>query len=193
MYFREVCFFAGEYCSKFRLLCPPSQMLGAIILCDCRPSGGTIDVQEWINQVTSRIQEAKDEMARKYAFFDQGKDVLGRLFAASGYAHKFRDNMRFDSVLIEADETRQGPNILPSGQVEAQHYQDGVAHPPRHLNDLSKIRSTSLAQVQPGRLTSLEFKFGRRLSQRDLSFSLAQMVKACLDRLEQDFRTFRQS
>ncbi|CAG7563490.1 unnamed protein product [Fusarium equiseti] len=94
-----------------------------------RPRGGAIELQGRINQTTSRIQEAKGDMARKCTSFDQGKLVFSKLFAASGYTHGSSDIPRPVSALIEVDEARQGSNIVPSGQVRVQCYQDGAAYP----------------------------------------------------------------
>ncbi|KAF4498924.1 hypothetical protein FAGAP_4937 [Fusarium agapanthi] len=79
-----------------------------------------------------RIQEAKDivqddpseerkkhlaglegELQRKIDFFDQNKQLLGPLIAASGYGRRSTNNHRLDWALIEVPEHRQGSNCLP--------------------------------------------------------------------------------
>jgi hypothetical protein len=53
------------------------------------------------------------ERSDKIAFFDEGKNVLGNVWASSGYKRRSPDNQRLDWALISVRSDRQGENRLP--------------------------------------------------------------------------------
>lgn len=90
----------------------------------------------------------------KSAFFDQVKHVLG--IAAPGYARRSPDNIRLDSALIEADEARQGSNVLPLEHDRVQYYQDRAAHPTSTFDQPLQDQYNFIQQFHSRRLTILE-------------------------------------
>ncbi|KAG9508200.1 hypothetical protein J7337_001763 [Fusarium musae] len=59
------------------------------------------------------LASLEGELQRKVDFFDQDKQLLGPLIAASGYGRRSTKNHRLDWALIEVPEHRQGSNCLP--------------------------------------------------------------------------------
>ncbi|KAF4955948.1 hypothetical protein FGADI_4121 [Fusarium gaditjirri] len=99
----------------------------------------------YLNQ---KIQEAKDmvqedpskenkkdladlegELQRKLDFFDQNKQVLGPLIAASGYGRRSINNHRLDWALIHVPEHRQGSNCLPSKREWIKYHHHSLYRP----------------------------------------------------------------
>lgn len=82
---------------------------------------------QWDNQKKSnpsqeaersqRLKELQEEKAEKSAFFDQGRNILGRVMYASGYGRRSQRNGRLDWALIEVYQARQGENRLPQETV----------------------------------------------------------------------------
>jgi hypothetical protein len=86
------------------------------------------EAQEMV-QVDPSEENKKDlaglegELQRKIDFFDQNKQLLGPLIAASGYGRRSPNNHRLDWALIEVPEHRQGSNCLPTkGQWTTYHH-----------------------------------------------------------------------
>ncbi|KAG4264933.1 hypothetical protein FPRO04_10112 [Fusarium proliferatum] len=65
------------------------------------------------NENKKDLADLEGELQRKVDFFDQDKQVLGPLLAASGYGRRTTNNHRLDWALIEVPEHRQGSNCLP--------------------------------------------------------------------------------
>ncbi|OBS20756.1 hypothetical protein FPOA_07096 [Fusarium poae] len=94
--------------------------------------------QESIDSLRARIQIAEDEVQKKIDFFNDGKQMLGTLFAASGYMRRVsvhqddsvnEHKMRLDWALIDVVEHRQGPNCLPPRPAWKEKYDHSAAHP----------------------------------------------------------------
>jgi hypothetical protein len=64
------------------------------------------------------------ELNDKIAFFDNGKQLLGRVWLASGYMRRSRTNGRLDWALLEPlqDSQRTGGNALPTREQWALNY-----------------------------------------------------------------------
>lgn len=70
------------------------------------------------------LRESRDEIAalnvekqQKLKFFDDNKQVLGELYAASGFRRRSPNNRRLDWALLKLDASRQGSNRLPNREV----------------------------------------------------------------------------
>ncbi|KAG8668513.1 hypothetical protein FPOAC2_07801 [Fusarium poae] len=109
-------------------------------------NGGDRSNQESIDSLRARIQIAEGEMQKKIDFFNDGKQMLGTLFAASGYMRRVsvhQDNsvdehkMRLDWALIDVVEHRQGPNCLPPLSAWEEKYHS-AAHPDLTYGELLK-------------------------------------------------------
>lgn len=57
------------------------------------------------------------ERADKLAFFDEGKNVLGNVFASSGFKRRSKANSRLDWALVSVHPDRQGENRLPGPEL----------------------------------------------------------------------------
>ncbi|KAH6958241.1 hypothetical protein DER45DRAFT_214387 [Fusarium avenaceum] len=108
------------------------------------------DTQAKINDLKSRIQTAKVEKQKKLEFFNNGKQTLGRVYAASGFMRRTADNMRLDWALIDIDEHRQGFNRLPAEEVWKEHFQDPTAHPYRTFGITLQDQSSFISPNNPG-------------------------------------------
>ncbi|WXC67436.1 hypothetical protein SNK03_013229 [Fusarium graminearum] len=116
--------------------------------------------QKTIDRLQESTQKARSQGQQKDAFFNDGKHVLGTLFAASGYKRRASHGsfkMRLDWALINVHGNRQGPNILPSGEAWERKY------PGRHLAQPTRTFDESLQRQSnpfgPG-FNSLVFKVG---------------------------------
>ncbi|KAL6912826.1 hypothetical protein FSST1_010586 [Fusarium sambucinum] len=109
---------------------------------------GDRSAQKKIDELRARIQMAEDEMQKKIDFFNDGKQMLGTLFAASGYMRRFslhqdssvhKHKMRLDWALIDVVEHRKGPNRLPPASAWEEKYERNfAAHPHRIYEKLLK-------------------------------------------------------
>ncbi|KAM0339926.1 hypothetical protein ACHAPU_010759 [Fusarium lateritium] len=59
------------------------------------------------------LTEMKQDLANKVAFFDQGKQIMGNLFATSGFTRRSTGNQRLDWALISITKPRDLSNRLP--------------------------------------------------------------------------------
>lgn len=59
------------------------------------------------------VQEEKEARARKVRFFDEGKHIMGHVWAGSGFGRRTRENGILDWALIKVQEERIGLNVLP--------------------------------------------------------------------------------
>ncbi|KAK1760432.1 hypothetical protein QBC47DRAFT_396428 [Echria macrotheca] len=72
---------------------------------------------QYFTQSNNGDEKAKTEAERKEIifFFDNGKQILGKIFCASGYERRTADNARLDWALImPLNPDRIGANLLPS-------------------------------------------------------------------------------
>ncbi|PHH77701.1 hypothetical protein CDD80_307 [Ophiocordyceps camponoti-rufipedis] len=62
----------------------------------------------------------QSSLAQKLAFFDEGKNKMGKLWAASGIVVKDTASgpKRLDWALIDVEQSRQGHNLLPTGNLK---------------------------------------------------------------------------
>lgn len=69
------------------------------------------------NATISRLQDdiplPKDEIQQRLAFFDNGKNILGHLWAGSGFGRRTSEAGLCDWALISVNPNRVGRNILP--------------------------------------------------------------------------------
>ncbi|KAF4463494.1 hypothetical protein FALBO_9682 [Fusarium albosuccineum] len=68
-------------------------------------------------------EKLEQERAAKIAFFDQGRQILGKVYAASGYKRRTSDNGRLDWALIDVISSRQGENRLPYRETWEEKYE----------------------------------------------------------------------
>jgi hypothetical protein len=107
-------------------------------------------VQTFIDGVKLNIQEAKNERQKKLDFFNDGKQKLGQVYAASGFFRRTTGNMRLDWALIDVDVSRQGSNGLPPENVWQRKYPSSIPLPYMALGSLLQDQSTVIG---PSNLT----------------------------------------
>ena len=125
---------------------------------------------QWHDQQIARFQEALKESpnrattlqqeimtqremkARKIAYFDQGKHLLGCLLMSSGYRQRMK-NSRIDLAILEVRDTKMGDNTIP----EANAWQDPFSAPIARGEILQGVASCKTDAA----LGSV-FKFGSR-------------------------------
>lgn len=114
-----------------------------------RRAGNNDQLQSSIDENKRRIQEAKNEKQKKVEFFNNGKHMLGKVFAASGFFRRTPGNMRLDWALISVDVNRQGSNRLPARDVWDRKYLDDIPTPYGSLGSILKDQSTTIGPGNP--------------------------------------------
>lgn len=98
------------------------------------------DLQDEREQITDphnerdriqRLTALLDQRREKVAFFDEGKNILGHVFYASGYRRRSQGKGRLDWALISVDQHRQGQNRLPTQAAWRHKYKVPGSHLPK--------------------------------------------------------------
>lgn len=81
--------------------------------------------QQFIANVPSVAQlcdKVRAQIGQKIAFFDDDRQLLGSIWAGSGWGRRTPKNNRLDWALIEVNENRIGRNLLPDFRIWMKHY-----------------------------------------------------------------------
>ena len=73
-------------------------------------------------KVTQGFPWAQPELDRKLAFFDGDHQVLGRVWASSGYSRHAPKGNQLDWALVQVRPDRRGANVLPAAEAWASKY-----------------------------------------------------------------------
>ncbi|KAI9899445.1 hypothetical protein N3K66_005906 [Trichothecium roseum] len=76
---------------------------------------------------------AQSELDQKLAFFDEGRQMLGHVWASSGYSRRTPDGGRLDWALIQVSPDRQGTNALPRAEEWESKYVELPESSPRNF------------------------------------------------------------
>lgn len=100
--------------------------------------------EENLREIKKEIAALKVEKQRKLQFFDDNKQVLGDLYAASGFGRTSPNNRRMDWALLKLDASRQASNRLPDRKVWTSQFPYPDAHPFMTFGELLKDQSQSI-------------------------------------------------
>ena len=119
------------------------------------------DLQEKIKSLgasQNASQRHRDNYVAKKAFFDNGQQLLGKIWAASGYCRRTKNNSRLDWALIEVPQDRPSSNVLPS-----QHAWKNDCPDPDGCGPNARLRlDTQGASVAKFKQWGEFFKFGAK-------------------------------
>ena len=89
----------------------PSRRTHNLLVHDLLQNMGTLN-EEYPHQ-PDKLQPCQEELECRLAFFDNGRNRLGSLWAGSGFSRRSDGNQRMDWALVHVQEDRQGSNTLP--------------------------------------------------------------------------------
>lgn len=115
-------------------------------------------VREAIRNIKARQAALETERLSKIAFFDQNKQILGKLVACSGFRRSI-DRRRMDWALIELNPSRAWSNTLPNFEAWVKHHHEMSAHPSGTYGIPVQPKNPSLSVERPYSVDNI-FKVG---------------------------------
>ncbi|CAG9990826.1 unnamed protein product [Clonostachys byssicola] len=96
---------------------------------------------------------AEERLDAAHRAFDEGANILGKIWAASGFGHRSATNFFLEWALIEVQPSRQGRNQLPGLSVWESQY-DSLDWPDEEAGAMDHLKmyrhGTALGTLEPG-------------------------------------------